>query len=45
MPEGRESAVLRNLMKDQASFLRYVMLLLADDPWGFAVDAPLAGSG
>lgn len=40
MPDGRDSAVLRNFMKDQASFVRYVMLLLADDPGAFAVDAP-----
>lgn len=39
MPDGRDSAVLRNFMKDQASFVRYVMLLLADDPGAFAMDA------
>jgi hypothetical protein len=39
MPEGRESAVLRDLMKDEASFVRYVMLLLADDMGAFAADA------
>jgi hypothetical protein len=48
MPEGRDQAIVRTLMSNRSAFIRYLMLLLADDEemgWLIGSEKQVIGSG